>query len=161
MESFMAQREQVIFFHNLKNSSPTRVDEDLGQYEWWVDEEKPEKRSFPLIRPQQFCSPQVGFSERSPEMKLMYAVLEDAVDRCRKRWTTKKNDQRLAREAEAWVFSDSLDWPFSFLNICAALGIDPDYLRRGLRRWHRQPPARCLGKRRPRVAVSRPLKIAA
>jgi len=28
-----------------------------------------------------------------------------------------------------------LDWIFSFVNCCDALGIEPDYLRQGLLRW--------------------------
>ena len=118
--------------------------------------------SFPPVSPQQFCCPRRGFSTTTPEMKLMRAVLEDAIMCCRKRWCTKeKNSQRLAQEAEVWVFCDNLDWPLSFLNICTVLGIDPDYLRRGLRRWQQQPPTTYPRKQRAHGSRGRALKIAA
>ncbi|MCE2485551.1 MAG: hypothetical protein J4F42_08570 [Desulfurellaceae bacterium] len=43
--------------------------------------------------------------------------------------------QRLAQEAEEWFTADDADWPFSFVNICAVLRLEPDYIRRGLKRW--------------------------
>ena len=68
-----------------------------------------------------------------PEKRLMLAVLESAI------WVLLH--RRLGRgrvaEAERWVASDSTDWPFAFINVCQALGLDPGYLRRGLRRHAR------------------------
>jgi hypothetical protein len=127
------------------------------------DEEKAaEQLSSPFVHSSQFHCPLVGFSKTSPEAKLMYAVLEDAINCFRKRWAPKvKNGQRLAQEAAAWVFSDDLDWPFSFLNVCTVLGIDPDYLRRGLICWCQQPPAARPRGRRFSVPMNRPLRIAA
>jgi hypothetical protein len=60
----------------------------------------------------------------------MLAVLEDAVwcieeGRRHRRFHTR----RLAAEAEAWVHCDRRDWPFSFVNICEALGFDMDAVR--------------------------------
>jgi hypothetical protein len=61
---------------------------------------------------------------------LMLAVLEDAV-RCIEngRWQRRFGARRSAAEAEAWVRCDRADWPFSFLNVCEALGIDVDAMR--------------------------------
>jgi hypothetical protein len=39
------------------------------------------------------------------------------------------------REAEEWFELTDDGWFFSFENICAVLGFDPDYIRRGLRVW--------------------------
>jgi len=69
-------------------------------------------------------------ADTSGPRALMLAVLEDAV-RCIEngRWQRRFGARRLAAEAEAWVRSDRADWPFSFLNVCEALGIDVDAIR--------------------------------
>ena len=69
-------------------------------------------------------------ADTSGPRALMLAVLEDAV-RCIEngRWQRRFRARRLAAEAEAWVRSDRADWPFSFLNVCEALGIDVDAIR--------------------------------
>src|SRR5262245_42336224 len=118
--------------------------------------------SFLPTSSRQFNRSPYSFSETVPEMKLLRAVLEDAIMCCRRGWCTKeKKSQRLAQEAEAWVFSDNLDWPLSFLNICTVLGIDPDYLRRGVRRWQQQPPTPSPRKQRTHGTRGRALRIAA
>ena len=66
--------------------------------------------------------------------------------------------QRLAREAEEWLFSDDARGPFSFVSICAVLGLEPPYLRRGLRRW-RQGGPQAEVKKPPRI-VSVPRRLA-
>ncbi len=73
----------------------------------------------------------------NPERRLMAAVLEDAVAclsvnpaACSRRQT------RDFFEAQAWINgTDDSEWVFSFANVCALLGIDPSYLRRGLNHW--------------------------
>jgi hypothetical protein len=92
----------------------------------------------------------------------MRAVLEEAVhcwqDQSRK---SGRRAQRLTREVEAWFFADDPHWLFSFVNICAMLGLDAAYLRQGLRQW-RQPVAAAPQKpRRLLVPAHRPLKHAA
>jgi hypothetical protein len=69
-------------------------------------------------------------ADTSGPRALMLAVLEDAV-RCieNRRWPRRFGARRLAAEAEAWVRCDRADWPFSFLNVCDALGIDVDAMR--------------------------------
>jgi hypothetical protein len=39
---------------------------------------------------------------------------------------------------------DDSTWLCSFVNICNVLGLDPDYLRTGLRRWHEEHTAPAL-----------------
>jgi hypothetical protein len=46
-----------------------------------------------------------------------------------------RHGQRVFREAEEWLWSDETAWPFSFENVCHALEIEPEFLRRGLERW--------------------------
>lgn len=71
-----------------------------------------------------------------PEKRLMLAVLEDAVATFQRYVVTMdRRGRRLFRESEEWVTSQDASWPFAFENICSALQIDPDYLRRGLEAW--------------------------
>lgn len=66
-----------------------------------------------------------------PEQRLMLAVLEDALGIlvAGPRRTT---SGRLFWDTRSWVLDDDLAWPFSFLNVCEALDIDPGRLRRRL-----------------------------
>jgi hypothetical protein len=71
------------------------------------------------------------------EAALMHAVLEDAVDCFQKQFSqATPRAKHLAREAEKWLFSDDPNWLFSFLSICSALDLCPQYIRQGLKRWH-------------------------
>ena len=67
---------------------------------------------------------------------LMFAVLKDAVDNYMNYLNspTKKGQGRF-REGEQWIDCEDKVWLFSFDNVCEALGIDPDYMRRGLHQW--------------------------
>lgn len=69
----------------------------------------------------------------SPEKRLMLAVLEDAI-MCFQRCALAENSKgkRLFCEAEDWILEKNCKWFFSFENICAAFGLDPNYIRRGL-----------------------------
>lgn len=70
----------------------------------------------------------------TPESDLALAVLEDAVACLQKfRNSAKEKERRIFLETEAWVDENDREWFFSFLNVCDFLGLDPDYLRRGLR----------------------------
>ena len=73
-----------------------------------------------------------------PEKALLLAVLEDGV-RCFQDniliLPRNKKKQILFEEAEAWLFNDESNETFSFVSICALLGFDPGYIRRGLRQW--------------------------
>jgi len=65
-----------------------------------------------------------------PEKRLMFAVLLDAVIQLQGR------NQKDAAEAEEWIrAADGDESPFSFRNICEALGIETGYLARGLLSW--------------------------
>jgi hypothetical protein len=78
----------------------------------------------------------------SPERRLMLAVLEEAVlTLMRHRADSRMRRRRLAHEAELWIMERNASWPFAFENICAALRLDPDYLRRGLLQLVQRPDA--------------------
>ena len=59
------------------------------------------------------------------ELRLMAAVLEDAVNILRKRPRS-----RAGREAREWLTSRDASWPFTFERICDALDLEPDSVRR-------------------------------
>jgi hypothetical protein len=69
----------------------------------------------------------------------MLAVLQTVLDDCQgtaaRRASGQESppDQRAYLQAKAYLESRDRTWPFSFENICEAVGLDPDGLRRGLR----------------------------
>ncbi len=84
-----------------------------------------------------------------PEIKLMFAVLEDAI-MCFYKYALARNgrSERLFREAEDWILEQNGDWLFSFENICSTLGLDPSYLRRGLTQRKEKSLPQSLGAKR-------------
>jgi hypothetical protein len=103
------------------------------------------------VLPEQFYGPRASLASGRPEAELMRAILEDALLCFQNGFVRQgRRVQRLAREAEQWLFSDDARWPFSFVSICAVLGLEPAYLRQGLRSWDQgRPPT--AAKKRPRV----------
>ena len=114
------------------------------------------------VLPEQFYAPADGTDKTRGEVALMRAVLEEAVH-CLQRQSLKsgRRAQRLTREAEEWFFTDDSRWLFSFVNICAVLGLDPEYIRRGLMQWRRHHSTAPQKTRRLIVPAHRPLKHAA
>jgi hypothetical protein len=114
------------------------------------------------VLPEQFYRVNSTIYVGQPEVALMHAVLEDALN-CF--WhglqASRYRKRRLGQEAEEWFFSDEMDWPFSFLNICAVLNLEPQYIRKGLRHWYQQRPTQSHKAKRRATAPQRPLKIAA
>ena len=74
---------------------------------------------------------------RQPELRLMAAVLEDAISclAMKARPITGRQRKQFEDARQWFAAEDDGEWIFSFKNICEALGIDPAYLRRGLIRW--------------------------
>lgn len=69
----------------------------------------------------------------SPPQRLMLAVLEDAA-RVLEKYVDEHSPQgqELYAEAHDWVLASDHSWPFSFVNVCDALGLEVTYIRRGL-----------------------------
>jgi hypothetical protein len=66
------------------------------------------------------------------EEKLMLAVLEKAIEYFQKYvLANDKGGRKLFQEAEEWILNKNSDWLYSFENLCAVLGLHPDYMRRG------------------------------
>ncbi len=87
-----------------------------------------------LVLPEQFFTVHQRESLRG-EQALMRAIIEDAIE-CFQEGTFKKGRrvEHLAKEAEKWLFSNEERWPFSFVNICRFLDLEPEYIRRGLKK---------------------------
>ena len=90
----------------------------------------------------------VDIDRSSPEYRLMYAILEDAVRVLRNR-----SDTKLSREALAWVNSNDTLSLFSFLNICEAFELEHLTVRASLnqRRFHHYSERRIMVGRRTRM----------
>ena len=84
-----------------------------------------------------------GVRNQHPEThamkRLLSAVLEDAL-RCLQTYAKSRNPVRRKAfgEAETWILDRKAQGPFAFDTICEALGIQPDYLRDGIRKWRMQ-----------------------
>jgi len=81
--------------------------------------------------------PSPAASAQQPERRLMLAVLESAIaDWLVRRETcvAPRHDARVAVEEDlaGWFASSDRRWPYSFENICAALGLDAGGIRRRL-----------------------------
>src|SRR5438552_15816823 len=104
------------------------------------------------LLPSQFFDRVRRRTEHDGERRLMIAVLEDAVDVFRKQAGARDaRGEQLFQEAETWIEDPDRTWLFSFQNICDVLGLDADYLRRGLRVWKE----RALEGRRGKVVSLR------
>ena len=85
------------------------------------------------ILPSQYFDRVARRTEYDGERRLMIAVLEDAVDVYRKlAGASDARRQQLFKDAEEWIESEDRTWIFSFHNVCEILGIEAEYLRRGL-----------------------------
>lgn len=66
----------------------------------------------------------------SPEHELRLAILQDAIDCiCMDLKRPRQNPEILARQAEFWLMLDDWNSPFSFNNVCEALGLTPEATR--------------------------------
>jgi hypothetical protein len=93
-----------------------------------------------VVYPDQLVSRQ---NINSPEKMLMLAVLESAlrsiiVLRAKELRFLPVKKERL-REDLQWLVSEDEKWPFSFVNICEALELDSDYLRKLILETHPIP----------------------
>jgi hypothetical protein len=74
-----------------------------------------------------------------PEKKLMLAILEDAVA-CFQKFLLARDSKGKAqfRDTEDWIFQGTDLGIFSFDIVCETLGLEPNYVRRGLAHWKKQ-----------------------
>lgn len=85
------------------------------------------------LLPGQFAELFRSTQYRSPEVRLVIAVLEDAIRTFfRYRSCRNREERRAFNEVEAWFFTPSEDGVFSFENVCEVLHMNAGYVRRGL-----------------------------
>jgi hypothetical protein len=78
----------------------------------------------------------VSLATGCPEAALMCAVLEDAFFCFQKHFEIERRGMhRTGQEAEEWFFSDESYGLFSFVSVCTVLGLEPEFIRRGLKDW--------------------------
>ena len=77
-----------------------------------------------------------------PEKALLLAILEDAIH-CYRKFAGSRSPAGRAQfcEAEAWLMGGGDDGVFAFDSVCEILGLDPEYVRRGLREAAVRPTA--------------------
>ena len=74
-----------------------------------------------------------------PERRLAMAILEDALRTLGRSHSPTGISRRLLREVREWVEESDTSWPFSFVNVCETLSVDPERLREALTPWLRRP----------------------
>lgn len=66
----------------------------------------------------------------TPEQRLARAVLDDAIEVVLAPMRFSRASRGLHKRTERWLASDGVAWPYSFVNICHALAVDPEWVRR-------------------------------
>jgi len=83
-----------------------------------------------IILPPQYFR---GSTKLPPELHLMMAVLEDAIDCITKyRSATDREGRRIFDEEQRWLFSEDSHWLYSFGSMCDVLDLDAEAVRRSL-----------------------------
>lgn len=90
-----------------------------------------------MITPEQYGDRNRRERVDHPEIRLMLAVLEDAISTYKRHAVCARDrrSRRLFDEVDAWLRANNDDGLYSFERICAALRIEPSYLRHGLESW--------------------------
>jgi hypothetical protein len=87
---------------------------------------------------------------RDGEKGLMLAILENAIEDAQKYvLATDRKGKVLFDAAEAWILETDSPSFFSFKTICEYLELDPNYIRKGFKRWKegkRSQPKECTNK---------------
>jgi hypothetical protein len=104
------------------------------------------------LLPDQYFSGEARMPGLDGERRLMLAVLEDAIVVYQRYALARDPEKRQeCTEAREWIASRDTSWPFSFDNICNVLGIDPEYIRCGLRTHDVRTRKSVLPQREPRI----------
>jgi hypothetical protein len=113
------------------------------------------------ILPAQFYPARRSSAEVEPILRLMGGILADAVRSFQRNFGATGRERRQEfREARFWIFQDKGDGPFSFEDVCDALGVDPRRLRELIIRWekNRRPGDKPRMIRRSAVHVDGPVQ---
>jgi len=121
-----------------------------------IDSPTPSNGGFPFqpeaVLPVQFHHARRGTGAVEGIKSLMCAILVDAVRCFQSNLEARKPArQQQFSEAHFWIFSDAGYGPFSFMQVCGALELDPHSVRRWLLRWQRRKRA---GEKPPTIRRS-------
>jgi len=99
--------------------------------------EQTEMSTFTAESPWGVLSTEVSERIRTqPACHLLWAIMENGIQEyLRYATATSPREQRLFRDVEDWIRQDDPTRLCSFVSICHVLGLDPGYLRTGLRCW--------------------------
>lgn len=110
------------------------------------------------VLPSQYFAALRRKSTQEPERRLVIAILEDAVDCFTKHvFARDRRGQQLFRDADEWIRDSDREWPFAFENVCDLVGLDAEYLRRGLQRWRERAIAQRTGNKVVPIGLPRDL----
>ena len=90
-----------------------------------------------IILPSHFLPKDKGTS-RDGERRLLAAILSDGIEAFILQSTSNSVNSRRSKKnfnAAEWINTKDESYVFSFDNVCKSLGINPSYLRYGLRRY--------------------------
>jgi hypothetical protein len=75
---------------------------------------------------------EADLSEKRRRQLAAGVIKQAARDLRRFRSATSRRERELYLDAHRWVMVDHCSWPFSFLNVCYALSLEPESVRREL-----------------------------
>jgi hypothetical protein len=108
-----------------------------------------------IITAEQYYDARRGDVAPEPLRRLMFALLKDALSCLQNNAHAKSGSRRrLFVEVKHWVDWEGGHGPFSFDTVCETLGIEPQFLRQGLKRWRKQQLA---GSARTRLTARTPV----
>lgn len=95
-----------------------------------------------VLGPEQLlpCQFPWGGRQRTGEERLVFAILQDAILLIQKPKVCGCAVPTPREDALDWMASDDTDWPFSFVNVCAILDLDPSALRKRVLHWPPDAP---------------------
>lgn len=115
-----------------------------------------------VVLPEQFFTVAMTARTESPELALLSAVLEDALQCYQRQWfSSSRTTKKLAREAAEYLFSDDTAWPCSFVNRCQLFSLSPSYIRSKLILLEAEQRKQPIHRKRNAGILRRPLSIAA
>src|SRR5262249_20843095 len=105
------------------------------------------------IVPAQFYPGRRDAARTEPVMRLMTAILVDAVQ-CSRAGGRQGVKGREAPKASVWIFGSSAEFPLPFTNVCTEVGRTPARIRQQLRDGDEQ----ALGGGRPKMTRGPPIR---
>jgi hypothetical protein len=111
--------------------------DDPGTQIYSMDTASDDLRADALM-PAQFYPARRGSASVEPIMRLMGGILADALRCFQRNFEARQRERKQEfREARFWLLNDRGDGPFSFEDVCDALGIDPRRLRHLIVHWEK------------------------